>query len=504
MKNLTPSKAIALLIFLITFSGCHKDNLPKNIAVKATTSDAANYNFNWETATSMPVSPSSPVQPSLPWQSQSGSFIDASILSDYKKNDGWELVYNTFNPTVIPTATSQPAGGLYFALYNRYRGIIRYYLYIPSGLFGNSTNIEHGLSIYSDNNTKSKMLNFDGVDIVDASVNTPAFTKTNNTGVAVGGGWYAMQYQIAYDPAFSSTSYPHLGFTWNSRTVNISQILLAGTQQGSISGNITQQSSGFGWAGALINGILGAAEIYGTAGAGFSGTMGSNLTSAATGGLAGNVTGFFSGIFGGNSNNTQEVDLTMNTTISLNGTLTSSQPLVPNSLVFPGQTVANTIGAPTPLYPNPLGVFNLTGKPTVNLHTTRTVVNVNDGGTIVPYNQYANQYTVDATTFNNLFVKNATVINSDPTKGATIQNLTTQVVVFNPNTGYNFTAYGNHETFGNYNVYTGSSVTLGYTVEHSQPTNNQVAVRVSFNVVPNNGAPSSLIVKTFTANLVNN
>ncbi len=441
----------------------------------------------------------------MPWQSQSGSYIDAALISDFKSHDGWDLVYDTFNPNVIPTAQSQPAGGLYFALYNRYRGLIRYYLYIPPGLFGNSSNIEHGLQLYSDNATNSNMLNFDGVDIVDAANNTNAFTKTNNTGVAVGGGWYAMQYQLAYDPNFPNTSYPHLGFTWNSRTVNISQINLAGTQQGTIGGNITQPSSGFNWAGTLINGILGAAEVYGTAGLGFLGTMGTDLKSAATGGAAGNITGFFSGIFGGSSGNNQEVDLTMNTTISLNGTLTSSQPLVPNSLVFPGQNIANTVGAPTPLISYPLGLFNLTGRPTVNLHTTISTVYVDQGGgQSIPYNQFANLYTVNSATFNNLFIKNLSVFNSDPNLGATIQNLTTQVVVLNPDTGYQYQAYGRQENFGNYSAVTGSSVTLQYTNEHGQPINDNVAVRVSFNVVPNNGAPSSLIVKTFLANLVNN
>ncbi|MBE5320879.1 hypothetical protein IM793_17060 [Pedobacter sp. MR2016-19] len=505
MKKAPSYKAIAFLISLFVFSGCHKDNLTKSITVKSTTKDVPNYYFNWETASNMPVAGSSPVV-SLPWQSQSGNYIDPSLVSDYKSNDGWELVYNTFNPNVIATAANQPAGGLYFALYNRYRGIIRYYLYIPTGLFGNSSSIEHGLSTYSDNSTSSKMLNFDGVDIVDPSISTPSFVKTNNQGVAVGGGWYSMQYEIGYDPAFADTTYPHLGFTWNSKTVNISQIALNGTNVGTLNGNITQPSSGFDLAGTLINGIVGAAEIYGTvatAGAA-SGTFLSGLGGAAAGGLAGNVTGFLSGIFGGNSNNSQEVDLKMNSTISLNGTLSGSQPLVPNSLVFPGQSVANTIGAPVPLIGHALGVFNLSARPTVNVHTTRQSVLVNEGGQNVPYNQYSIQYTVNSSIFNSLVQQNTSVINSSAT-GASIQNLTYQVVMINPNTGYNFNANATHENIGSLSVYTGSSVTLQYLAEHSLPVNNtQVAVRVSFNVVPNNGAPSSLIVKSFVANLVNN
>lgn len=422
------------------------------------------------------------------------------LVSDYKSNDGWALVYNTFNPNVMPYANTQPPGGLYFALYNRFRGILRFYLYIPSGLFGSSSNIEHGLAVYTDNSSASKMLNFDGVDLVDVNNNTAAFTKTNNTGVAVGGGWYAMQYQIAYDRSFSGTAYPHLGFTWNSRTVSISQVQLNGTQQGTFSGNITQRSTGFNWSSALINGILGAAEIYGTAGAGFLGTMGDNMKNAAIGGLAGNVAGFFSGIFGGNGSNTQEVDLTMNTTLSLAGSLTSSQPLVPNSLVFPGQTIANTVGAPKPLVAYPLGLFNLTGRPTVNVTTTSSIVHPPFDPT-VPYTQYVNNYTVDAAIFNSVFITNNNVINST-VSGATIQNLSTKIELLNPNTGYDFRTNGTYQNIGGTIAYEAPNLTTQYTVEHLQPFNNLVAVKVSFSVKPNNGAPTSFIVKTFLANLV--
>jgi hypothetical protein len=505
----TPPRKITLFVLLLfclpTFFllSCKK-NLTRSISmsqIKAV--DAPNYYFNWETATAMPVSPSSTYDPPMPWQSQSGSYIDAAILSDYKSTDGWVLVYNTFNPTVYPFANTEPAGGLYFALYNRYRGLLRFYLYIPPGLFGNSSDIEHGLSLYTANNSTSSMLNFEGSDIVNASPasNTSAFTKTNNTGVAVGGGWYAMQYEIAYDPNFSTTTYPNLGFSWNSKTVNISQIIVNGTQTGTITGNITQQSGGFDWANSLINAGLSAVEIYGTAGASTFGTMSSNLTGAATGGLAGNFTGLLTGIFGGNSNNPQEVDLKMNTNLSLNGTLTGSQPLVPNSLVAPGQTTGNTVGAPPPLYTSPLGVFNLTGTPTIDETTTKSTISNQNG----VYYQYADLYTIDATIFNQLFIPNPAVINSDPNSGATIQNLKEEVVILNPllvNYPETLQVGGVQEVIGNYTAFTGTNVGTTYTVVRNQPPNNFVAIRVSFKVVPNNGAPSPTIVKTFLANLV--
>jgi hypothetical protein len=247
------------------------------------------------------------------------------------------------------------------------------------------------------------MLNFEGSDLVNASTNISAFTKTNNTGVAVGGGWYVMQYEIAYDQNFSTTTYPNLGFSWNSRTINISLINLDGTQTGTLSGNITQPASGFNWTGALFNAGLAAIEVYGMTGvSAVPSTLGDKLAHGISGGLVGNITGLFNGIFGGNSSNSQEVDLKMNTNLSLDGSLTSSQPLVPNTLVVPGQTIANTVGAPVPLYTSPLGVFNLSGSPTIYETTTKSQISNQNG----VYYQYVNLYTIDDVIFNKLFKLN--------------------------------------------------------------------------------------------------
>ena len=60
------------------------------------------------------------------------------------------------------------------------------------------------------------------------------------------------------------------------------------------------------------------------------------------------------------------------------------------------------------------------------------------------------------------------------------------------------------KTIGNYIAYTNySALSTTYTKEHGpQPVNSLAAVRVSFDVVPTNGAPKSTIVKTFFANIV--
>jgi len=498
-------KPVSLLLCacaIITLHSCKK-NLSLNSQPLAEQSekpvksvDGYNTYFNWETATGMPVDPSTPTSdiPPMPWAAQSGSPISPFILNDYKSSDGWELVYNTFNNTVQPYAATQPLGGLYFALYNKYRGILRFYLFIPPGYINNNSSIEHGLGIYTDNGTTTKLLNFDGQDVTDPNANTTTFTKTNNTPIAYAGGWYAMQYQLAYDPQFFNPgfvglAYPHLGFSWNQRTVSITQIALDGTQQGTINGTITQPSSGFNWSSTVINGLLGAAEAYGTAGGSFLGTMSDKLTSAAEGGLAGNVTGFLSGIFGGNSNNSQEVDLTMNTSISLAGTLTSSQPLSPNSLIISGQTAS---GSTAPLYTAPLGVFNISNRPQVQVTATEIAHTGNQPYIENNFTLLPSSYTVQ--------------INPAVSAIATVEVIQTDLLI--PKSLAESPVFGKSrvgmvsETIGDavyYKVTSPGNYLLGY----DTPAQGTVVVRITIKVTPNNGAPYSTTTRSFLANIIN-
>ncbi len=495
MKSLSFIKIFLACVLTTFLFSCHKPSLHETISAKGPVKDQPNYAFDWESAASMPVSPDSPVQVYMPWSGQSGSYIDPGLMQDYHQVDGWNLVYDTFGPTVIPTIQNQPAGGLYFALYNRFKGLLRFYLYIPSGYFGSSTDIIHSLSVISKNNTGSKMLNFEGTDLTTATQNNPVVSKTNNNGVNASGGWYAMQYELAYDPTFASSQYSNLSFGWNLSTNSISNISLSGTQQGTITGDITTPASGFNWQGALSNLIPIAAEVVSIGASGFSNTQPAPLGSAAAGGLAGNITGFLSAVFG-TSASSQTVDLKMNTTITLVGTQQTAQPLLSDELFFPGQAA---VGDPAPLTTAPFGVFNLSSTPVVHINTTRELVTSDDG----VYYQYVNLYTIDPG-FSSLIQTNPAVFG--PADGADFANLQTNVVLFNPSTNLGFQYYGGQaENFGNYNLLTGASgLTTQYLAAHSQPNPPAVGIRMSFDVVPLQGGNKVTIVKTFMANLVVN
>lgn len=501
-----PSRASSLTaLCLLAFTlGCRKeaDIAPAGnlfAAHNGSQNISANYPFDWESATQMPAaSGTTPI--SMPWMSQSGNYIDPAILSDYHKADGWDLVYDSFGPNVVPTKDQQPAGGLYFALYNRFRGLLRYYLYVPPGYFGSSTQLAHGLGVFSDNSTPSKMLNFEVGDVVDALNNARGFTKTSTQSVNATGGWYAMQYEIAYDPAFASTAYPHLGFTWDVSSVSVTNISLNGVEQGTLQGTITTPAPGF--ADAVVNGAFSVAEIYGISG-GFKG----KIKDAANGGIAGSLTGFLSGIIGGNSANSQEVDLKLSSTITTKGTATTSQAFQKNSFIFPGQ---QSLGgnSPAPLINYQLGLFNVLDTPTVTVHTIEND-DVDFPGDPQGYgrgDRYDNLYYVDVAQLESMVKFNGSVIGNGASSGATYSNFSAEVILFDPVTSPNsIISSGTFEQIGQQEIYSGNPVVSSNTVSRfdSQldPTNQVVGVRLHFRVKPNNNAPESVIVKTFLAKL---
>jgi hypothetical protein len=428
---------------------------------------------------------------------------------------------------------------------------MRIYLYITTPLTYPSDYLVDGITVVT--NSTSSMLNFLGTDIVDASQNQLSYKQIepapkDGSAPLASNKWYLLQYELAYDPQIANTNYTNIQLSWFNNYNSISKVSLGGPLQGTINGTIGSSTSGINSAfqsglktvttaglsllgSSVLNNASGSFPgvnaIYATDGTitGYSPTTSNNnlalpdaiftslkagLSSAlsnAAGNIPGAVAGILSSIIGGSSS-AQTVSLQLNAKLQLDGTTTSqgSFPASPTSVYVPG-SIIDPILAPNyiPLYTQTLGVFNLSNKPIINVHTTTSTILVNQGGIDIPFTQYVNAYTVDQATFNSLFISNPSVINSLPS-GATIKNINTQVVLLNPIPVDNFQVYGTQEMYVNYTAYTGSFVTTVYSKENgAQPRNNLAAVRVSFDVIPNNGTtPKSTIVKTFFANIVNN
>jgi len=505
MKNF--KNYLLLAAFLVLLVGCKKDLSRTNnisVASKAVASPGNTF-FNWETATVMPCAPgvNPNLVPAMPWSTQSGSPVDPGFLNDISSSDGWVLVYNTFNNTTLPYPPL-PAGGLYFALYNKYRGLLRYYLYIPQGFMTNSVNIQHGLSVVSGSGQNTSMLNFEGTDMVDANSRAQGFSKTNNVGVAFGGGWYGMQYEIAYDPNFANTS--NLWLQWTSKAINISTITVSGTTTGTITGAITQQVPPASLQSILAQGLTIGGEIYSMASVTAPDKTIKLIKALLDGGqkmLGGQIDGILSGIAGGSHTNTQAVDLKMNGTINMTGSINSQTPLFPNTFNVPGQISTQGI-APSQggaLYSSPLGVFNLASRPNVNANYFLGLGWSADG---------RRQINVASTKF--IWTPPAVIVNPAVTANANVSVIKTDLIIYNPYYGTNifnkFTG-GVDETIGEKKARTNPTSFIGLaplsfaTTATLTPTSqNVVAIRITVKVTPNNGAPPSTIVKTFLANVI--
>lgn len=75
--------------------------------------------FMWEDTISISLSGHNDVI--LPWYNASDANIPNELLEDYKKKDGWELVYNLCTPSIATTY-----GKYHLIFYNKLRGILKY------------------------------------------------------------------------------------------------------------------------------------------------------------------------------------------------------------------------------------------------------------------------------------------------------------------------------------------------------------------------------------------
>lgn len=144
------------------------ENIYKGIATRSIVPDE----FDWEEVDVMPT-PENQSTINLPWDG-AGSLATTygnDVLFDFKKNDGWTLLYNTFT-----TKSTAPLVNPYFILYNKYNGLLRVYLYTTTPFVTTSSSIESCISVNQDVN----LLDFVGNDLVIMEGQVNANTKIFN------------------------------------------------------------------------------------------------------------------------------------------------------------------------------------------------------------------------------------------------------------------------------------------------------------------------------------
>lgn len=486
---------LSFVLLILVFSSCRKNLKSKDeIQLNSGQSQALipTFPLTWEGADYMPTPSGNPIL--VPWASGSNQQFDSDIAFDYRQIDGWVLVYNTFNTTALTSPN-------YFALYNKFRGLLRIYLYLPPGPPVPTSYINHGLSLTGSAN--SSLLNYISSDLVDMNSNVTTTTNIEPYRVQASGSWYAFQYELAYDPNISNLSYQNLNLRWNTTATSVTQVNLYGTISGEIKGTITQPASTPTLEGAAQALTLGGFRYLSLT------TLLNPLTTAASLGLSpgvfaalkgsatnyfqgGKISNIFNAVFGGGGGSTQQINLTLNANIGLEGTMTNISGLVGNhTLIIPGINFDSNAPGYGPAYNQKLGVFNLSAKPKVTVKTTKIRLGDRGGGT-----RYIKEFAIDALSYS--IINNPVV-----TAEASISNLKQEIVLVEPSHlgSVSLSTDGTLESVGSYTkVYT--NVTRYTTDKGLEPTFLAVGIRVSFDVTPNNGSPKVTIVKTFKVDLI--
>ena len=398
---------LAILFFLMFYitSSCSDElptESPQNIVLK-TRSVTTPY-LDWENINFMPT-PSGQTPIPSPWigQGSIASAVGIDIVNDRKASDGWELMYNTFDGT-----SKAPLINPYFILYNKYRGIMRIFLYTTTQFVESSSYLQDGIAIIS--NKETSMLNFIGQDFIDATINQKKYSQMQPAPIdgslpLASNKWYMLQYEIAYDSNISQIPYNYIQLSWYVNYYNVTRIKLEGDLVGKLNGIIGSSStSGPDIFSPLINagttvgtGVLAGIgqdfiknngdtetgvnklglpkDVFKSLSKGVSSAM-----STASGNLPGAIMNILSAIIGGSSGGPTPISFSMNAKITLEGTGTNSGsfPSSPTSLWVPGTNINSSAIGFIPIYNKPLGVVNFSGKPKLEIKVTERYYQVAD------------------------------------------------------------------------------------------------------------------------------
>lgn len=385
------SRAMLIMTFYFPFlmSSCNQEEIVENqttkeqyIQTRAVTPDF----FDWEVADTMPT-PRYQSRIYMPWDGP-GSLATTykpDVLYDFKKKDGWTLLYNSFT-----SKTSAPLVNPYFILYNKYSGLLRIYLYTTTQFIATSSSLESTVTV---NRSGLSILNFLGGDITNGAKRKDSYTQIlpapfDGGRPLAANKWYMMQYEMAYDPNVKNLTNINMNFTITY--YDVESFKFDGEAKGSINGTIGLRSSspnlshalqtvGEASGTALLSGIGVDFINHHSKGSDGSNDLGlgkkvfsmissgvSNALSNATKGLPGAAIGILSGILGGKGSSKQTVNLNFNLDqIKLKGTGTNSGsfPSMPITIKIPGMKNMSTSQGIVPLYNTPLGIFNYVGIP---------------------------------------------------------------------------------------------------------------------------------------------
>lgn len=541
MKKFSPKIPFILLSFFLTFS-C-KEELVDPLAAKSSqlAGALAPQIFDWETVDVVPTG--SDVVINMPWAGSNGLF-DPQITYDFKKADGWKMIFNTFRTDAVFQ------NGAYFALYNKYRGVLRFYFYIKPNNFIGSNYLEENFVLASGNGSTSSFWNFANKEVIDPGVISTESRSIKNFPVPSDGGWYVSEYDVAYDPNLQNRSYSDVWLLNDLRFWSVQTTSLSGQITGTAVPVSIRANPGFN-----ISSLLGANTVLGVAGilsslerpVNSNGSYGlspldSTFLAEAKKIKENGVSALFKGISniiltGNPVSGSTQAHYKINLGASFTGTNTYSGSIKENfKIAIPGTYNATSGIGPVPVDNDPLGVFNLSSRPIVTIKhqviNTIPQCHLSNG---VGYSPYEYTFYLD-----NNFLQSLTPSNTPN--------------IFNPKfldvarisqgwTYYWGNTYGApgpklEILVGRYNaaVQSPNGTTIvgnkdcslipdekiaGLTMVNITPSRNGAAggggivgngifnrntpvyLRITFDVIPKDGSPKTTIIKTFKCNVYN-
>lgn len=375
MKNLIFAGCLLFMAF-----SCSEENLPieeynLNSSLKLSRSISTHLTpyINWENTSLININKIGNV--TLPWYSGSKGAIPDFILNDYKKEDGWQLVYNFCSDTI----ENAEGGKNFIIFYNIISGKLRVFYY-------NNNFITTGTATIAQfkTDTKSEILNFnESVASIISNGTAPLqeVTCTNITTVPSKSstlGWNCFDVLLSYDPA-TYPKYLHLGFY----DQNIQNISLNGVLNMKTNGTVTSTS--------VSNPLTWLVDLAGEAAGdaaqkawdeGIKSDKGEEITRGAMSGLVsgivtrgiGKIFGSFIALFDKTDKKKSTIELTTDGKIDFNGSISSTQSAaIPSlqKLLLPGSTPDDT-NQLLPHYNKPLGVWNIKVLPTIKIDDVLT------------------------------------------------------------------------------------------------------------------------------------
>lgn len=504
------SLLFVLTILVLICISCQKEpvqNVESEIAAPLITRSISPTVFDWETADFMPT-PTGQSQISVPWIG-SGSLAGShtlDVLNDYKKSDGWRLLYSTFSDNSTGTLVNP-----YFILYNVYRGTMRVYLYVTTQFAETSSYLRDELSVSLSPGTTTNLLSFTQGGIIDPSANITRVSQVqpkplNGGAPFASNKWYMMEYELAYDSDIDNLSYQNIQLVWQLDFSDVSSISLNGNSSTSINSVVSSTSENNPFnilsddaASQIAEGAISIGSMnymqrqktnkkyLGLSENTFN-LLYNGVTSAVSSissGMPKFVVSVLSSVFGGSSSSSSPIiNLKADSKIEITGTseVSGSFPSMPISWYVPGSRISSSAPGYVPLERESLGVIGWKGSNAVTVDIDTDVYYLPDDimNTGVIYEHRASRATLSKTDFSSNIEINPAVL-----EVADVEIVSHDVVAYAGKYVYSFPM---KESIYD-NPWESPDVVF--------PDYNQIISRFIIKVEPKDGSPATYIYKSF-------